>query len=421
MRHIKTIAEAEELLAEYVPLQRTITGKQVTLERMRPLMAALGNPQQRLKIIHVAGTSGKTSTCYYIASLLMSTGRRVGLTVSPHIDTVRERLQIDLEPLSETEFISSLNEFMLQIEKSSIQPTYFELLVAFAYWYFDKSRVDYAVIETGLGGSHDGTNVADNADKVCVITDIGLDHMHVLGRTAAEISRQKAGIVHASNEVFIHAQPDEIMDEIEGRVEQVSARLHVAADVFDQASTGNGLPDYQRRNWTLAKSVFDFIQQRDNLPAADTAKSMQTVIPARMDTVKAGNKLLIMDGAHNEQKTQALVGSFAHMYPGVKADVVVSLKQGKEFMAVLPLLRPITKRLIVTAFSRAQDLPAAPIDPGELAAAAKRFGFEDVVTEPDPAQAYSLALAGDNSTVLITGSFYLIGQLRAEMGELAHA
>src|SRR5690606_17665546 len=133
---VTTMAEAEELLAEYVPLQRKITGRQVTLERMRPLMSAFGNPHEQLKIIHVAGTSGKTSTAYFMARMLQLSGLRVGLTVSPHVDSVTERVQIGLRPLTEGAFVDALNEYMKILGETSLKPTYFELIVSFAYWYF---------------------------------------------------------------------------------------------------------------------------------------------------------------------------------------------------------------------------------------------------------------------------------------------
>lgn len=144
MAQIRNLQEIEAELAKYVPLVKETAAKNITLDRMRPLMTAVGNPQKRLKIIHIAGTSGKTSTAYYISSLLTAAGKKTGLTVSPHVDSVLERVQIDTKILTEKEFASALSEFMTLVENSKLQPTYFELLVAFAYWYFEKTGVDYA-------------------------------------------------------------------------------------------------------------------------------------------------------------------------------------------------------------------------------------------------------------------------------------
>jgi dihydrofolate synthase / folylpolyglutamate synthase len=143
--NIENLNQAERILAGYIPLVKKITGKDITLERMKPLMQALGNPQNNLKIIHIAGTSGKTSTAYYLANLLKIAGKKVGLTVSPHLDSITERVQIDLEPLGETEFCQAFGEFIDIIKPVEPEPTYFELLMAFAYWYFAKTGVDYVL------------------------------------------------------------------------------------------------------------------------------------------------------------------------------------------------------------------------------------------------------------------------------------
>ncbi len=197
--NIRSIQEAEAALLPYVPLVAELTGKDTTLDRIVPLMKLLGDPQDKLKIIHLAGTSGKTSTAYYMSALLQATGKKVGLTVSPHIDTIAERVQIDGLPLPETEFCRELGIFLDIVEFAEAPPSYFELLYAFALWVFERQQVDYAVVETGMGGLYDATNVASRPDKVCVITDIGFDHTHILGKTLPEIAAQKVGIVHDHN------------------------------------------------------------------------------------------------------------------------------------------------------------------------------------------------------------------------------
>lgn len=409
--------EAEALLAKYVPLMRQLTGRDITLERMRPLMTALSNPHERLKIIHLAGTSGKSSTAYYIANMLTLTGHKTGLTVSPHIDNIAERVQINMQPLRESAFTDALSDYTRIVETGGIEPTYFELLVGFAYWYFDKAGVDYAVVETGLGGMDDSTNIASRPDKICVITDIGLDHMHVLGRTVPEIARQKAGIIHSGNTVFMYQQADEIMEVIEERCTEVGAELRLVQDDTG-APALQSLPGFQRRNWTLAKAVFEYVRERDGLPAVNSAQSIHAQIPARMDIVRLGGKSLVMDGAHNEQKMRAFATSFKEKYPDKKVPVLLSLKRGKEAVAVLPLLKTITSTLFVTAYRSGEDMPIAAIGPEELNAAAKQFGFASIVTEPDIDKAYGQFISNVSELGVVTGSFYLIGQLRHNHPEL---
>lgn len=419
MASIETFDDIEQELARYVPLTRQITGRQITLERMAPLMSALGNPQKKLKIVHIAGTSGKTSTAYYIASLLSEAGQITGLTISPHIDSVAERIQINLQPLSEKDFSSALTEVLHIVHEAKLEPTYFELLIGLAYWYFAKAGVDYAVIETGMGGLHDGTNIADNPDKICVITDIGLDHMHVLGQTVSEIAAQKAGIIHFNNPVVMHQQAFEVMKVIKEWAEAHQAIINVI-QTSAQSPGLDTLPEFQQRNWMLAHETYQMLRHRDGLPDLDTenlSKSMSIRIPGRMDEVRIGNKTIIMDGAHNEQKTEALVHSFKRRYPGAKIPILLSLKEGKEAAAVLPIVKGITSKLIVTEFESSQDLPAESIDAHVLVKIAERIGIP-VLIEPDPEKAFELWLSKIEDVGLITGSFYLIGQLRRNHKEL---
>ncbi|MEO8862893.1 MAG: Mur ligase family protein, partial [Candidatus Saccharimonadales bacterium] len=298
---INNLVEANLVLARYIPLTKEITGKDITLERMRPLMDHLGNPERGLCVIHIAGTSGKTSTAYYIASLLKQQGRTVGLTVSPHMDSVTERVQLDMQTLSEADFCMALSEFIDLLDSAPLQPTYFELLTAFAYWYFAKVGVDYAVVETGLGGLYDATNIAHGNNKVCVITDIGYDHMHVLGNTLPEIAAQKAGIIWPHNQVFSYPQPEEIMSVLEAKCLETHSILNVLSIIehHDGPESLGALPLYQKRNWLLAKYVCDFVVERDGLQklsSTQISSSIQIQVPGRMEIVKYLGKTIVMDG-----------------------------------------------------------------------------------------------------------------------------
>ncbi len=429
MVKILNFQEAVDALTKYIPLSREITGKDITLKRMIPLMAAAGNPHEKLKIVHIAGTSGKTSTTYYITELLVAAGQKVGTTVSPHIDSVAERVQINGVPLSEETFCDALSQFITIVEGVKLDPTYFELLIAFAYWYFDKAGVDYAVIETGLGGLHDSTNVAANPDKVCVITDIGYDHMHVLGKTLASISAQKAGIIHPENAVFMYRQVDEVTDVISEWCTSVGAKLNLLDQAIITTSAQgfaglNLLPYFQQRNWLLAYEVCKFIAYRDSLPrptfeAFEHALAVQ--VPARMDIRKINNKTIIMDGAHNVQKMEAFVSSFQQLFPGKKATVLMSMKAGKEYSDVLPLLLPVANTLIICNFKSVQDTHISAADTDKLAEAAHECGFTNVITERNIDKAYRRLINGDEKLGIITGSFYLIGELRQKYGELKDA
>ena len=404
----RNMQEAEVALRPYVPLVAQLAGKDTTLDRVWPLMKLLGNPQDRLKIVHIAGTSGKSSTAYYMAALLKAAGQKAGLTVSPHVDSVAERVQIDGKPLSDKVFCKELGEFLDIVQGAGQKPSYFELLYAFALWIFDRARVDYAVVETGMGGLHDATNVARRPDKVCVITDIGFDHTHILGNSLEDITRQKIGIVHDGNHIFMYEQDEEIMKVVRHRAHEKHAPLHLAPE-----AAGSKI-GYQRRNWQLANFACQYLAKRDKLLplSAEQLRQTQTItIPARLEIRRLGDKTLIMDGAHNAQKMQAFIASFHQLYPGAKPAILLALKEGKDYESVVPLLAPLAGQVIVTTFNTSQDLPARSMNPEVLA---KAFTAAGVAAQsiPDQKQAFQALLNSPAEVLVITGSFYLLSQIR---------
>ena len=405
--------EAEQALARFMPQVKELLGKNLSLERIEPLMAALGHPEKKLRIIHVAGTSGKTSTTYYISSLLIQAGLRVGTTVSPHVDSVTERSQVDLQPLDEATFCYELGLFLDLISSLTPQPTYYELLIAFVYWYFAKIQVDYAVIETGLGGLHDATNVATNPDKLCVITDIGLDHTHILGDTVPEIAGQKAGIIHPGNAALIYAQAPEVM----AVFKRVCDEQHATLMLVEERHTVSDLPQFQRRNFHLAEAAYNQLASRDGLPKLTVGQldaAAHVHIPGRMEYVKLAGKSIVMDGAHNPQKMQALVSSFQERYPGKKIAVLVSAKQNKDTAAMLATLRPICRKLIITSFAGLQDIGHQSEAVEVLADRARNVGFLEVAVIPNSHEAFAELMKGIDDLVLITGSIYLLSKIRSE-------
>jgi dihydrofolate synthase/folylpolyglutamate synthase len=306
------------------------------------------------------------------------------------------------------------------VEQAEQAPSYYEILYAFALWVFDRQGVDYAVVETGMGGLYDSSNVADRPDKVCVITDIGYDHMHVLGNTLPEIAAQKIGIVHRGNVAIAFDQAPEIMQVFSDWTQQQAARLVVVSETYERAGYGDSLyelPLYQQRNWLLAHRVYEYVRERDNLTelgAEALQQTQQVQVPARMEIIMRGDKTIVMDGAHNEQKMTAFVGSFRERFPDVKPAIIVALKTGKEYEAVSPLLAGLASEIIVTTFDTSQDLPAISMDPEMLATSLRQHGSQQVQVVPDQRLAYDTLMTTAATTCIITGSFYLLSQLRSE-------
>ncbi|MBI4008902.1 bifunctional folylpolyglutamate synthase/dihydrofolate synthase, partial [Candidatus Roizmanbacteria bacterium] len=203
---IQTFADAKKYLYTFIPrgMKQKFPGD-LGLRRAKYLLKLLGNPQNQIKVIHVAGTSGKGSTSYLISILLKALGFRVGFHVSPFIADIRERCQINNNLIPEKEFCKYLNDLIPYIDKVRKVyidgPTYFEVVTVLAYYIFAKKKVDYAVIETGMGGWYDATNCVTNENKIAVITRIGYDHTSILGETLDKIALQKAMITQEKNTV----------------------------------------------------------------------------------------------------------------------------------------------------------------------------------------------------------------------------
>jgi dihydrofolate synthase / folylpolyglutamate synthase len=409
----KTFAEANDILAGFIPNQDNGV---YSTDRIRMFMDYLGNPQDKLRVIHVAGTSGKTSTSYYVASLLLATGKKIGLTVSPHVDQVSDRLQIDLVPLLEAKFCEVLTEFLGVVERSGFELTYFELLVALAYWEFERQKVDYAVVEVGLGGLLDGTNVVSRADKICIITDIGLDHITTLGDTLVKIAAQKAGIIQENNVVFAYAQSAEVTNVFIGSAKAKNAELYL----LEQKALSQDLlflPLFQRRNFGLALEAANYALKRDygnSINHEAQLKAATVLIPARMETFQFEDKIIILDGAHNAQKLHALISSIKAKYPNQSIAALVSFVGGRSYRleSSFDELTLLSDNLILTAFSGHQDLPHNAVKPEALAKLASSRGFSSLVVEVDPTLAFRKLLERPEKILVVTGSFFIMNEVR---------
>lgn len=420
---VKSFDEVWQVIGPLATARR-YARKVYKLDNMRAIMNALGNPQDSYKSVHIAGTSGKTSTAYYVASMLVAAGKKVGLTVSPHINEVNERTQINMVPMDEGVFCAYFSEFMTLFHQHHLKATYFETMVAFAYWVFAQEKVDHVVIEVGMGGLLDGTNVISRHDKVCVITDLGIDHTLVLGKTIEEITAQKAGIIHPYNEVFMYDQGDAVMDIVREVCEQEQAELH---EVWPLApgQLPSKLPLFQKRNWYLAFVVYRFIADRDKmkmLSQKKLASTTDTLIPARMQILSRQGKTIILDGAHNSQKMDMLTQSVRERLPGKRIVIVLALVHSRDFRVKTRVesLLALGGHVIITSFSVTQDFNHRSVDPAKIAEHCHMLGYDNWEIIADPRAAYRAALKRDEEVVLVTGSFYLISQLKTALFHARH-
>lgn len=414
MQTVTTFQQAHQLLEKYAPAN--VARPAYTLEYMERFMDFLGNPQDSYKVVHVAGTSGKTSTCYYLASLLGQIGKKIGLSVSPYIDEMNERVQINLVPLPEKQFCEEFSVFLELVNQSNIQLTRFEFLSAFAFWEFARQKVDYVVMEVGMGGELDATNVISRPHKVSVITDIGLDHQGKLGGTVAEIAEKKAGIIQLKNMVFCYDQGAEVLAPIRDRARQKQADLRIV-DQTETVRTLDFLPLFQQRNFGLASQVIAALLKRDGIAQLDDGQLQRAArvhIPARLEIFMLNGRTVILDGAHNAQKLTALAESLKQQYPEqpIAALVAFKAKQNTRVEQATEVLTGFAQHVIATSYGSPNSVEPYGEDPEIIAALCKINGFWHIETVADPVHAWRQLLARPEQILLVTGSFYLFNAIR---------
>ncbi|MBI2641673.1 hypothetical protein HYW87_03710 [Candidatus Roizmanbacteria bacterium] len=443
---ITTFEEAEKYLYTHIPrgMKQKFPGD-VGLERTKYFLKHLGDPQNKIKVIHVAGTSGKGSTAYLTSLLLKSLGFKVGFHVSPFVVDIRERCQINNQFIAKAEFSNYLNQLVPSIEKVKQSkwgdPTYFEIVTVLAFYIFSKRRVDYAVIETGLGGWYDATNCVTSENKIALITRIGRDHTNILGRTLDKIALQKAMITQEKNTVISFWQDYRARKVIERVVREKKAKLFYVKrnDNFNNIKVSlEGISfnfefldnkiiniqlkligSYQAENCSLALVVVVYLSKRDRFPF-DEKKIRKTLqeahFAARFEVVKIKEKQIIIDGAHNPQKMQAFSSNLQSLFPNKKFHFLIAFKVGKDYKAMLKYIIPLASKITVTSFFYdREDLIHLSQDPKEVGESLKKLGFRNIKVIQDPKKALRNVLRSKNYNIVITGSLYLIGVLYKDL------
>jgi len=410
-------------LKKFIPQKYTFQAE-FGLARTKYLLNLLDNPQDKINCIHVAGTSGKGSTSYFMASLLQNLGLKVGLHVSPFVNDLRERAMINGELISQEKFSRYVEEIIkvsYKMEKSDFGlPTYFEVLTALAFYIFNKEKVDYAVIETGLGGLFDATNTINSQNKICVITKIGFDHTEILGNTLSKILSQKAGIIQEKNPVFALKPKINLIKLLDQKAQERNTKVnYISKEDFKKIKFPPKFPQYQKENFTLAQAVIKFVAKEKKLDlnqAIIEEVIKNTKIPGRFEIKEKSNTTWIIDGAHNPQKMKGLISSFKKNYPKQKALFILAFKKGKDYSEIISHLIPVAEKIIVTTFiTDAQDLIHLGENPEEIIKILKENKFKNYITEANPFTALEIAQKEPQKIKIITGSFYLIGLLNSKI------
>ena len=412
-------------------------GIRLGMERIKQLLFVLGHPENQIKTIHVAGTNGKGSVTTMISTILLEAGCRVGKFTSPHLVKYNERIQINEQDITDEEFakiLTTVREFADDLVKKGAceQPTQFEILTAAAFHYFALNRVDYAVVEVGLGGLWDSTNLIK--PLVSVITNIALDHTKVLGNTMEEIALQKAGIIKEKVPVVTGAEGDalgpirvmsavkqaplyeygvsfrgqELSSSMDGQKFRLMAGTNYASE-YEIRLPG----EHQIRNAALAIVAVKIVSKQDSRITEEHLHlgAARTKWPGRLEKIASAPDV-ILDGAHNPNGADALRNALDKYYPEKKRAFVFGMMGDKSVDEVIKILfRPSDTVFTV----RADDGPRA----AEAADLAERVG-SNATPADDVSRAYRLACeaAGRDGIVCVCGSLYLVGTFKATVKQL---
>ena len=393
------------------------------LDRIKMLLERLGNPEKDLRCIHVAGTNGKGTVCSFLASVLKESGYKTGLYTSPYIVDFRERIRVDGEMISENDLEEVTETVKTEIERlrdENIIITEFEAVTAAAFLYYKNSGCDFVVLETGLGGRFDATNVIERP-LASVIVSISLDHVNILGNTISDIAYEKCGIIKNGCPVVTNsAQNPDALLMIKAQSEQKSSALHIAEideiKVVDESIKGSEIVysgrnvfvpfpgKHQRENCITALTVIDLMKEKGIvIPENAICEGIRkTRNPARCEVVSE-KPLVILDGCHNEDSARALCSVMERHLKGKKITAVMGMMADKDIDKVLSMMTPYFDKVYTVTPSNPRAM-----DKDELCEKIKTHGTEAVSYELDKESLYKLIESLNEEEVLIVcGSLYL--------------
>ncbi len=365
------------------------SGMKLGLSRIQEALKLFGNPEKRLKIIHVGGTNGKGSTAAMIAKIIELSGKKAGLYTSPHLVEVRERIQINSEMITKDGFRDVFNE----AREKMAELTFFELMTLMAVLYFVKQKVDYAVFEVGLGGRLDATNFDDA--EISVLTRIDLDHTNILGNTVEEIALDKCAIIKPRKKVFTTVKNDQVMDIIR----KVAGKKAAGLVVCDKTIHTVGLlGDFQKENAGIAEAVTRELGVEEDI----IARGLEAVNwPGRIEYLEPR---VLMDCAHNPVGIRALA-DFVRELDYDELVVVFAVTRNKDYKIMIEEL-PKHKELVCTQTSVERRVPVQDLD-----CDCKKF------EDPIEALEHAKSRVGPEGLVLVCGSIFLVGDLKSVLSK----
>lgn len=405
------------------------TGHAPGLERTRALLGALGNPERTLKFVHITGSNGKGSTAAMLSSILTAAGYRTGLFTSPHLYRFNERFRVNGKAISDEALARITERVLSAAEQFGEHPTEFELMTAIGFLWFAEEKCDIVVLEVGLGGRLDSTNVIP-APEVAVITNIGLEHTELLGHTLAEIAREKSGILKHGCHAVLYGQSREVEEvaaevcrekDIPLTVSDQGQLVRLCADRDGQRFTYRDgrerhlplLGDYQLYNAATVLDAAAALRARGwKISEAAVESGLAAAKwPGRLELARRDPDFII-DGGHNPQCAQALADALRTLYPGKKIIFLIGVLSDKDWQAMVGTVLPLAKRVLTV---RPESERAK--NENELAEWIKARDVEaEACATLGAAAEAALAEAGREDVICAFGSLYSVGELRHEMG-----
>ena len=428
-------SEAEEYLNSFVNYENipgiSYTSADYSLEHLEELLHRMGDPHLTAKTVHIAGTKGKGSVAAMIAKVLSACGYKTGLYTSPHLHTLKERIEVDGRLISEEEFAALMTEAKPYFEAINHDPlyrqlTYFEALTALAFAYFREKQTNFQVLEVGLGGRLDATNVAK--PEVCIITNISLDHTELLGDSLRKIAYEKAGIIKPGCMVVLSPQPEEVTSIIRDVCHKQGAKLaqvgrdiawrKIGGDLYHQELEVKGnasdhhlsiplLGDYQLENAATAVAALETLASLGfTISAGNIAQGLaQVEWPGRFQILQH-SPIVLVDGAHNVESIRRLVSNIKAYFDYEQIFFIVGIACDKDIPGMVKELLSLAPQVMVTHSSH----PRAAF-PSTIAAEFAKRGIEAEIGET-VAQALSqaLSLAGAPDLICVTGSLFVVAE-----------
>jgi len=410
-------------------------GMKLGLERIIKICHGLGNPQEKFKTIHVAGTNGKGSVCRFIASILSQNSYNVGIYTSPHLQRFTERIIVNGSEINEEEIIDLVKKIRPIVEKlikTNDTPTYFEIVTAMAFLYFKKKKVDYAVIEVGLGGRFDATNIIKPI--LCIITNISLEHENVLGKKISDIAFEKAGIIKKNIPVVTYAEGASLNTIKKVADENKSVLTVVTNDFFEKKSGGinwqnikvfGSLKEYdltiqmaggfQAKNLALSIIAIEILQMNGVYISDESIKKgvKNTIFPGRMEIISS-KPLLMLDGAHNIEGIKELIATIKKDFIYNRVIVIFAALKDKNIKEMLSFIITISDILIITKSDNSRACAPEEI----FKFLEKQKNNTEIIIKEKIADAIDHAknIAQENDLILVTGSLFTVGNARDVLG-----